>query len=139
MSTTVVLVDDRPEMRAVLRAYLALNFRPGLLVAGEAADGSEAVRMCEALRPDVVVLGDELPVLGGPAAIPAIRRVSPGTFVILRRTSSVPAELLHPADRQVDRDAGLGPLGDALAEAMRATEAEQADGLLVRRRVVGGD
>src|SRR3954451_16904776 len=124
-STTVLLVDERHDVRGLLRAYLALNFRPQLLIAGEAVDGGEAVRMCDSLRPDVVVLSDDLPGMGGPA-VPVIRRVSPATFIILRaggRSAAAAHEpRLHAADRQVDRDEGLGPLGDALAEALRSIE-----------------
>jgi CheY-like chemotaxis protein len=133
-STTVLLVDDRPEMRGLLRAYLALNFGQELLVAGEAVDGEEAVRLCEQLQPDLVVLDDKLPVLHGSAAIPLIRRSSPGSFVILH-TAAPPAPLLHPPDRHVDKNDGLGPLGVALAEGARAARARIVD---TPRQAAGG-
>ncbi|UOR00897.1 response regulator transcription factor [Leucobacter allii] len=53
MSTTVLLVDDHPIVRAGLRAVL--DAAPGARVVGEAASGEEAVTAAGLLRPDVVL------------------------------------------------------------------------------------
>ncbi|MGR8011980.1 response regulator [Streptomyces hypolithicus] len=62
----VVLADDQSLVRAGFRALLAAQ--PDLEVAGEAADGDEAVRLVRELRPDVVLMDIRMPVLDGLAA-----------------------------------------------------------------------
>jgi DNA-binding NarL/FixJ family response regulator len=71
MSITVLLVDDHAEVRAWIRR--ALDKATGLLVVGEAANGEEALRLVEQMRPDVILLDCKLPVLAGPQVAEAIR------------------------------------------------------------------
>jgi CheY-like chemotaxis protein len=61
----VVLVDDVPAVRELLRHLLA---NAGCHIVGEAADGESAVHVVRVLRPDVVVMDIEMPVLDGVAA-----------------------------------------------------------------------
>lgn len=62
MKTRVLLADDHPLLRQGLRALLE---REGFAVAGEAADGAEAVELARRLRPDVAVLDLSMPLLSG--------------------------------------------------------------------------
>jgi DNA-binding NarL/FixJ family response regulator len=62
----VLIVDDSPQVRRELRTLLPLA--GDLEVVGEAADGAEALRLAEALRPDVILLDLQMPVLDGYAA-----------------------------------------------------------------------
>jgi chemotaxis response regulator CheB len=136
MPITVLLADDRPEIRGLVRAYLAVNFRQDIVVAGEAEDGAAALRLVERLRPDLVILDDEMPVLSGTAAIAGLRRAAPATFIILYSAGAHDvAALLHPPDRHVDKADGLGPLGVAIAEGVRTIAARVAP---PARRVAGG-
>ena len=48
-----------------------------MLIVGEAADGQDAIRQAEALRPDIVTMDIGLPVLNGLAAASRIRTVAP--------------------------------------------------------------
>src|SRR6516164_5474294 len=50
----IVLVDDHTMMREGTRKLLEED--PALVVVGEAQDGSEAVEVCNQVKPDVVVL-----------------------------------------------------------------------------------
>ncbi len=59
----LLIVDDLERVRQELRATLQLV--EGLEVIGEAANGLEAVRQAENLRPDVVLMDLEMPSLDG--------------------------------------------------------------------------
>ncbi|MEV0277955.1 response regulator transcription factor [Streptomyces sp. NPDC050610] len=62
----VLLADDQLLVRAGFRALL--DAEPDIEVAGEAADGEQAVAQVRALRPGVVLMDIRMPVLDGLAA-----------------------------------------------------------------------
>jgi DNA-binding NarL/FixJ family response regulator len=59
----VVLADDQMLVRSGFRALL--DSRPGIEVAGEAADGHEAVALARSLHPDVVLMDIRMPGMDG--------------------------------------------------------------------------
>ncbi|MEV5045687.1 response regulator transcription factor [Streptomyces griseoincarnatus] len=62
----VLLADDQSLVRAGFRALL--DAQPDIGVAGEAADGEEALRLISEVRPDVVLMDIRMPGLDGLAA-----------------------------------------------------------------------
>ncbi|MFJ9556017.1 response regulator [Nocardiopsis sp. NPDC101807] len=80
----VLLVDDEAMIRAGVRAILARD--PGIEVVAEAADGREGVEMVRAYRPDVVLVDIRMPVMDGLDAAAEMRRVAPGTGVVVLTT-----------------------------------------------------
>jgi two-component system, NarL family, response regulator LiaR len=80
MAIRVLIADDHSVVREGLRMFLGRD--PALAVIGEAADGEEAVRLAQQLRPDVVLMDLLMPVMDGIAATSAIRSELPETEVI---------------------------------------------------------
>ncbi|WP_030250407.1 MULTISPECIES: response regulator [unclassified Streptomyces] len=68
--TTVLIADDQPLQRFGSR--MLLESQDDMTVVGEAANGSEAVRMSARLHPDVVLMDIRMPGLDG---IEATRRI----------------------------------------------------------------
>jgi DNA-binding NarL/FixJ family response regulator len=81
MPITVFLSDDHAIVRDGLR--LLLEMQEDLSVVGEAAEGREAVRRVEKLRPDVVLMDISMPELNGIEATQRIRESCPSTRVII--------------------------------------------------------
>ncbi|TDD98226.1 response regulator [Jiangella asiatica] len=63
MTTTVLLVDDEPLVRAGLRAII--DAEPDLDVVGEGSDGAEVGPLVARLRPDVVLMDVRMPAVDG--------------------------------------------------------------------------
>ena len=67
----VLLVDDHTVVRSGLGAVLLAN--DDFALVGEANNGEEAVRLCERLQPDVVLMDLMMPVMDGVSATKIIR------------------------------------------------------------------
>jgi len=76
----VMLVDDHAVVRGGLGAFL-LAF-DDLELVGEAGSGEEAVRLCEQVQPDVVLMDLMMPEMDGAEATLAIRERCPKIQVI---------------------------------------------------------
>ncbi|HEV2729055.1 MAG TPA: response regulator transcription factor [Terriglobales bacterium] len=83
MAIRILLADDHKIVRQGLRSLLLEGGKEGLQVVGEADNGQEAVRLAEALCPDVAVLDIAMPILNGIDAAKEIAQVSPQTKTIL--------------------------------------------------------
>src|SRR6266545_3777741 len=80
MSLRILLADDAPAVRQGVKGLLE---REGFQVVGEATDGREAVRLAQALCPDVAILDLSMPRLNGLDTAREIRQVCPWTHLIL--------------------------------------------------------
>lgn len=80
MAVRVVIADDHEMVRQGLRALLEPE---GFSFIGEASDGREAVRLCEANHPEVAILDLSMPTLNGIFATREIVKCSPRTRVVL--------------------------------------------------------
>src|SRR2546422_6922294 len=77
----VLIADDHLTIRESLRALLASDEHFELI--GEAADGASALRLALALRPDLVVLDQEMPVMKGIDVASALADQLPGARVVI--------------------------------------------------------
>jgi DNA-binding NarL/FixJ family response regulator len=124
----ILLVDDQDLVRAGLRGILRQSF--GFVIAGECADGSEALAAVEQTNPDIVLMDVRMPRLDGVAATSLLRAERPNLPVLALTTfdddealagmlragaagfvlKGVPADELHRAVRTVAAgDAWLDP------------------------------
>ncbi|MEW6229058.1 MAG: response regulator, partial [Bacillota bacterium] len=77
----VLIVDDVAETRENLRKLL--SFGQGFVVAGEAENGKEAVALAKRVRPDVILMDINMPVMGGIEATEMISVEVPTSTVII--------------------------------------------------------
>ncbi len=75
MVAKVLVVDDSSFFRK--RIVEILETDPGIEVVGTAADGREAIRQVSLLKPDVVTMDIEMPVMDGITAVRRIMAINP--------------------------------------------------------------
>lgn len=81
MTARIVLADDAPDLRELLR--LALEMSGEFRVVAEAADGESAVAAVREHQPDVVLLDISMPLLDGLGALPAMHDAAPGCRILV--------------------------------------------------------
>lgn len=79
--TTILIVDDNPQVRLALRGCLERN--ESWQVCGEAENGDDAVTLAKELKPDVVLLDYAMPLMNGVEAARLISAAVPKSVLIL--------------------------------------------------------
>jgi DNA-binding NarL/FixJ family response regulator len=123
MSASVLLVDDQELMRMAFR--MVIESQPDLRVAGDAANGIEAVRQVATLQPDVVLMDVRMPQLDGVEATRRIVASGSNTRIIILTTFDLD-EYVYAALR-------------AGASGFLLKDAQPADLLSAIRAVASGD
>ncbi|WP_246011195.1 response regulator [Brevibacillus nitrificans] len=80
----IVIADDQMLTREGLRTILDLE--DDLEVVGVASNGAEACTLTEKLRPDLVILDVQMPIMDGITALKQIKQGFPQTFVLILST-----------------------------------------------------
>ncbi len=81
MPARLLIVDDSPLIRSVLRSVLAAS--PEITVVGEAADGLQAQALVRQLAPDVVTMDVVMPMMSGLETIERIMSERPTPIVVV--------------------------------------------------------
>ena len=117
--TRVVVIDDIVDIRDLLRVQLELE--DDIVVVGEGGDGRTAIAVAREQQPDVMILDMMMPELTGLDALPEIKRVSPGTAVILFSSRKVRDEAdAAGADAYIEKPAPAAELVDLVREVAAA-------------------
>jgi DNA-binding NarL/FixJ family response regulator len=78
---SILIVDDSTLIRRLLRSYIEPH--RSWQVCGEAENGKVAVEKVKELRPDVVILDYQMPVMNGIEAARQIARLAPNTAMVM--------------------------------------------------------
>jgi DNA-binding NarL/FixJ family response regulator len=105
---TVLLVDDHALVRRGFRRMLEDD--ETLSVVGEASDGAEGVKLAVQLKPDVVVMDCQMPVMNGLEATRKILDANLGSAVLMLS--------MHSEDTLVKQALDAGARGYVLKEAL---------------------
>jgi len=76
----ILIVDDAIFMRSMIRDLFA---RGPFVVAGEAGNGVEAIRLYQELRPDLTTMDIVMPEMDGITALKEIMRFDPSAKVVM--------------------------------------------------------
>ena len=92
MSERVLIVDDHPLTQEALASLLTQH---GFEIVAQASSGDEAIRQAAKQQPDLVLLDLSMPGMSGLEALPEIRRVAPGSEVVVLTASGTEENLLR--------------------------------------------
>lgn len=123
MPNSVLIVDDSPTIRKIMRDFLEAltDWR----IAGEAGDGSEAIQMAAAVKPDLILLDFSMPHMNGIEAAPILKKLLPDAVIVVftmfedalgSKLSCAPG-----VDLVISKADGLGPLVKAVHRLMETT------------------
>ena len=122
----LLIADDHPVVRDGLSSMFARD--PEFEVLGEAADGAEAVRLTQALRPDVVLMDLRMPGMDGVTAITELARRGVAVRVLVLTTYDTDSHVLPAIEAGATGYLLKDAPRDELLRAVRA--AAQGDAVL---------
>ncbi|MEV1245692.1 response regulator [Nonomuraea sp. NPDC050022] len=120
----LLVVDDHPVVRDGLSSMFARD--PDFEVVGEAADGAEAVRLAETLRPDVVLMDLRMPGMDGVSATRELAGGGTGVRVLVLTTYDTDSHVLPAIEAGATGYLLKDAPRDELLRAVRATARGEA-------------
>lgn len=133
-SFRVVVVDDEPLARAVVREYLQAH--PGVEIVAECGNGFEAVKAVTDLSPDLMFLDIQMPKLDGFEVLELLGRAVPVVFTTAYDQYALRAFDVHAVDYLL-KPFDAARFGEALSRArarIQAAEAQPIDALVADAR-----
>ena len=134
--TRILIVDDSAVMRSLLRTVVGGD--RSLEVAGTAVDGESALQAIDTLRPDLVLLDVEMPVMDGLVTLRKLRQrghrgpvimcssvTQRGARVTIESLASGASDYVAKPAGQVDRDAAIRSLAQDLIPKIKALTGQQ--------------
>jgi DNA-binding NarL/FixJ family response regulator len=120
----LLIADDHPVVRDGLRGMF--TGEPGFEVLAEAADGAEAVRLAETLRPDVVLMDLRMPGTDGVTAISRMAERGLPARVLVLTTYDTDSDVLPAIEAGATGYLLKDALQDELFRAVRAAARGEA-------------
>lgn len=112
---TILVCDDEPTMRELLRVILAEEYD-----VFEAADGREALELAKAAHPDIILLDLMLPEISGLDVLARLRQEDvfgdPGVIVLTALRDAAASAAEGGADRFLLKPFEIGELQSAIEE-----------------------
>jgi DNA-binding NarL/FixJ family response regulator len=108
----ILIADDHPAVRTVLRALIAGH--ADWQVCGEAENGFEAVAKAGELKPDVIILDLAMPIMDGVRAAREISSATPTVPILLHTMHGSPTLNLEAKKAGVCKVVSKGESGDDL-------------------------
>lgn len=133
-SFRVVVVDDEPLARAVVREYLQAH--PGVEIVAECGNGFEALKAVTELSPDLMFLDIQMPKLDGFEVLELLGRAVPVVFTTAYDRYALRAFDVHAVDYLL-KPFDAARFGEALSRArarIQAAEAQPIDALVAAAR-----
>ncbi len=129
--TRILIVDDSAVMRSLLRSVVSAD--AGLEVCGTAADGASALNGLGSVRPDLILLDVEMPVMDGLATLRELRKrghkmpvimcsslTHRGAQVTVEALGSGASDYVAKPSGQANREAAVLSLGQELGPKIHA-------------------
>jgi CheY-like chemotaxis protein len=110
-SARVLIVDDKADIRSIVATRLRIE--AAFDVVGEAANGAEAIVRVGELKPQVMVLDLQMPVMSGEEVIPIVRSLAPSLRILVFSAYAGAQPRLQAPERpdaEVRKGTGLAPL-----------------------------
>ena len=115
----ILLVDDHLVVRMGLA--LMISRQPDMKLVGEAENGESAVRLADALHPDVIIMDLQMPIMDGVTATERIHASNPSARILILTTFGTTADAARALDAGATNIVSKDRSQESLVSAIRAT------------------